>query len=136
MAAADEIVTGALVTWGPHEQLGVVHKIDVDGDGAAAEVAFDDGSHMYIKTNAGVLSRFRLAAGDQVMRGDGEIGVVLEQVSTGDYPTWKVAFAGQVTNIAEIGLRPAIIDDPIARMSAGELGTAEDFNLRATAADY
>lgn len=136
MSIADEIVTGALVTWGPHEQLGVVHKIEVDGDGAAAEVGFDDGSHMIFKTEAGVLRRFRLAAGDQVMRGDGQVGVVLEQVSAGDYPTWKVAFAGEVTNIAEIGLRPAIIDDPLARMRGGHLGTAEDFNLRSTAADY
>jgi len=136
VATAEDIVTGALVTWGPHEQLGVVHKIDVDGDGGAADVAFDDGSHMVIKINAGVLRRFRLAAGDQVMRGDGQVGVVLEQVSAGDYPTWRVAFAGDVTNVAEIGLRPAIIDDPLARMRSGHLGTAEDFNLRSTAADY
>src|SRR5438067_9531615 len=84
VSTAEDIVTGALVTWGPHEQLGVVHKIEIDGDGGAADVAFDDGTHMFIKTNAGVLRRLHLAAGDQVMRGDGQVGVVLEQVSAGE----------------------------------------------------
>ena len=133
---AQDIVIGALVTWGPHEKLGVVQGIQTDGDGDMAEVGFDDGSHMFFKTEAGVLQRVRLAAGDQIMRSDGQVGVVLAPVSAGDYPTWKVAFAAEVTNVAEIGLRPAILDDPLGRMRAGQLGTAEAFNLRSIAADY
>ena len=41
VSTADDIVTGALVTWGPHEQLGVVHKIEVDGDGRAGDERFE-----------------------------------------------------------------------------------------------
>jgi SNF2 family DNA or RNA helicase len=100
------------------------------------EVGFDDGSSKLIKTEAGVLQRVRFSAGDQVMRDDGQIGVILEQVTFGDYPTWKVSFPGQVTNIAEIGLRRPLIRDPVDRLRSGRLGTAEDFNLRSTAADY
>ena len=136
MTESLDIVAGALVTWGPHAKLGVVQSIETDGDGSVAEVGFDDGDRMLFKTEAGVLERVRFAAGTQVMRSDGQVGVVLEQVSAGDYPTWKVAFAGEVTNIAEIGLRPAVIDDPLARIHSGHLGTAVDFNLRSIAADY
>jgi SNF2 family DNA or RNA helicase len=130
------VLLGALVSWGPHEQIGVVQGIQVDGDGEMVDVGFDDGTHKYFKTEAGVIQRIRLQPGDQVMRPDGQLGVVLESVTTDEYPTWKVAFAAGVSNVAEIGLRPAVIDDPIARMRNLQLGNAEEFNLRAVAADY
>ena len=119
------IVIGSLVTWGPHDKLGVVQSIQTDGDGDTAEVGFDDGSSMFFKREAGVLQRVRFTAGDQVMRSDGQVGVVLASVSAGDYPTWKVAFPAEVTNVAEIGLRPAILDDPLERMRAGRSGRRE-----------
>ena len=130
------MLLGALVSWGPHEQVGVVQGIQVDGDGEMVEVGFDDGTHKYFKTEANVVHRIRLQPGDQVMRPDGQLGVVLEPVTSDEYPTWKVAFAGGVSNVAEIGLRPAIIGDPIARMRNLQLGNAEQFNLRSVAADY
>lgn len=129
-----EIVIGALVRW--QEKLGVVVGLEVDGDGAMAEVSFDDGTSMFFKTDAGQIVRVELTAGTQVMRPDGVVGVVLEQASDGEYPTWKVAFPGSVTAIVELGLRPAVIDDPLARMQTGNLGTATAFNLRSVAADY
>jgi ATP-dependent helicase HepA len=129
-------VLGALVAWGPHEQLGVIQGLQIDGDGQVAEIGFDDGSTKFIKTEAGVLQRVGFAVGDQVMRDKGHVGVILKQVTADNYPTWKVSFPGEVTNVAEIGLRPAVIQDPIDRLRRCRLGTAEDFNLRSTAADY
>src|ERR1700756_1309219 len=104
MATQPDIVLGALVTWGPHEQLGVVQGVQSDGDGTTAEIGFDDGSTKLIKTEAGVLERVRLSVGDQVMRDNGQVGVILEPVTAGDYPTWKVAFPGEVVSVAELGL--------------------------------
>ena len=60
---------------------------------------------------------------------------MLDQVSAGDYPTWKVAFAGSKRTVAEIGLRPAILDDPLARMEPASWERRQ-FNLRSVAADY
>ena len=56
VSGTSEIVIGALVVWGPHEQLGVVQSIQTDGDGDMAEVGFDDGSRMLFKTEAEVLT--------------------------------------------------------------------------------
>jgi SNF2 family DNA or RNA helicase len=136
MSSDYDIVLGALVMWGPHDQLGVVQSLQSDGDGTTAEIGFDDGSMKLIKTEAGVLKRVRLSIGDQVMRDNGQVGVILESVTAGDYPTWKVAFPGEVTSVAELGIRPAVIQDPLDRVRRGQLGTADDFNLRSTAADY
>lgn len=130
----DAIVVGALVQW--QEKFGVVVSLQEDGDGVLAEVNFDDGGTMFFKTDSGQVSRVALGAGMQVMRPDGAVGVVLEAASDGDYPTWKVAFPGSVSAVVELGLRPAVIDDPLARMESGNLGTATDFNLRSVAADY
>ncbi|MEA2495913.1 MAG: hypothetical protein QOJ29_3824 [Thermoleophilaceae bacterium] len=129
-----ELVVGALVEW--QGKLGFIVGMDVDGDGAMAEVSFDDGERMFFKTEAGQISRVQLSPGTQVMRGDRIVGVVLEQASDGDYPSWKVAFPGSVASVVEMALRPAVLDDPLARMEAGTLGTATAFNLRSVAADY
>jgi SNF2 family DNA or RNA helicase len=130
----DDFVVGALVQW--QEKLGVIVGLQADGDGELAEVDFDDGEHMFFKADSGQITRVVLGPGAQVMRPDGLVGVVLEQASQGDYPTWKVAFPGSVTAVVELGLRPAVIDDPLARMESGNLGQATALNLRSTAADY
>ncbi|HEU4974150.1 MAG TPA: helicase-related protein [Baekduia sp.] len=130
---ADQIVNGALVEW--QGQLAVVVAVSEDGDGAMAEVQFDNGDKKFFKSDSGQLTRVVFRAGSQVMRGDGVIGVVLEQVSAGQFPMWKVAFGGAVPTLPEMALRPAVIDDPIERMRGGHLGTAKQFNLRSVAAD-
>jgi ATP-dependent helicase HepA len=130
----EEFAVGALVKW--QESLGVIICLEVDGDGASAEVSFDSGDRMLFKTDSGQIVRVELSPGMQVMRTDGDVGVVLEQASDGDYPSWKVAFPGSVTTVVELGLRPAVIDDPLARMETGRLGSAAAFNLRSVAADY
>ncbi len=131
-----DFVLGALVRWGPREQLGVIEGLQGDGDGDAAEIGFDDGTKKIIKTEAGVLERVRLAVGDRVVRDGGPPGVIIGQGSSGDYPTWEVSFPEGISNVAEIGLRPALVQDPVDRMRRSLLGSAEAFNLRATAADY
>src|SRR4051812_26147584 len=90
--AAEHLVVGALVTW--QDKLGVIVSLQVDGDGAMAEVRFDDGDHKFFKTESGAIERVVLTAGMQVMGGDGNIGVVLGAASEGDYPSWSVAFPG------------------------------------------
>src|SRR4051812_19395650 len=44
------IVEGALVTW--NEKLGTIIDLQVDGDGAAAEITFDDGGQKIINTES------------------------------------------------------------------------------------
>ena len=68
--------------------------------------------------------------------GDPVVGVVLEKIGGSGYPTWKVSFPSGLANVSEMGLRPAVLTDPLERMKAGRLGTAGEFNLRAVAADY
>ena len=48
-------VLGALVTW--NEKLGTIVDLQVDGDGAMAEITFDDGDHKIFKTESGAISR-------------------------------------------------------------------------------
>jgi superfamily II DNA or RNA helicase len=129
-----EIVLGSLVEW--EGKLGFVEAIEADGDGAQGTVSFDDGERMIFKLDAGRIDRVVLEPGAQVCRHDGEVGVVLESSSAGDYPMWKVAFASGITTVVEMALRPAVLDDPIERMRSGQLGRAEEFNMRAVAAEY
>ena len=85
---------------------------------------------------SGVLEESPFAVGDHVVRGDGVIGVVIEEIPAERYPTVKVAFAnGITTNAVEMSLRPAMIGDPIDRFRANQVGKAEEFNLRSVAAD-
>ncbi len=130
----DGFDVGVVVRW--QDKLGVVGSIEVDGDGAVASVNFDDGDTMNFKTDSGQIVRVRFEPGDQVARNDGVIGVVLEPSTAGAYPSVRVAFPGSVASVVEMGLRPAIIDDPLERMRVGQLGTATQFNLRSVAADY
>jgi ATP-dependent helicase HepA len=129
-----EIVLGSLVSW--NSKLGVVETVEVDGDGAQATVGFDDGDRKIFKLDAGAIERVRFEPGAQVARIDGEIGVILEPSSAGNYPKWRVAFASGTTTVVEIALRPAVVDDPVERMRSGQLGGADDFNMRAIAAEY
>jgi ATP-dependent helicase HepA len=125
------IPIGGLVRW--NDQLGVVDRIDRKH----FTVKFDSGSVQGFAADADVLKRVELKAGDQVTRfGDPVVGVVLEALSGSGFPTWKVSFPSGLVNVSEMGLRPAVLTDPLARMKAGRLGTASDFNLRAVAADY
>lgn len=129
-----EIVLGSLVSW--NSKLGVVEAIEANGERAQATVGFDDGDKKIFKLDADGIERVLFEQGTQVARHDGEVGVVLEAASAGDYPKWKVAFASGITTVVEIALRPAVLDDPIERMRSGQLGAAEDFNMRAVAAEY
>ena len=111
---------------------GYVYQIE----GQWANVVFDNGSEMTFNLNAGVLTATPFSVGALVMRGDGVVGVVVENVPTQTYPTLKVAFAdGTSRNAVEMTLRPATLDDPIERFRANQVGTAEEFNLRSVAAD-
>ena len=126
-----DIVAGALVEW--QKQVGVVESVD----GKVVRVRFDSGAVMNFNRIAGALKRILFTQGMQVRRvADGNIGVILAEAASGGYPTWRAAFPGSVVNIAEMGLRPAIVGDPIQRFRSGQLGTATEFNLKSVAADY
>jgi ATP-dependent helicase HepA len=122
---------GALVTW--NGLIGVIDLIQA----RQLTVKFDDGTTMAFAAESAVLDRVVLAPGMTVTRpGDPTSGVVLEAVASAGYPTWRVQFPTSRASVAEMGLRPAVFKDPLARMKAGQLGNASDFNLRSVAADY
>ena len=126
------IQTGARVRWGTGDLDGYVNRID----GARAHVVFDDGTEQLFSLEAGVLEEKPFLIGDRVMRADGVVGVVIEQLQSQTYPTVKVVFAdGTSSNAVEMTLRPATLDDPIERFRANQMGTAEQFNLRSVASD-
>ena len=132
-AAPLPIVPGALISWSKHEQLGVV----VELSGRKATVAFDDGQTTAFSIDAGVLTRVEIRTGQPVTRvGDERVGVVLGPVEGRRTPTYQVSFPEGVINLGEGSLRPAVINDPVERMRTHRLGDADDFNLRAVAADY
>jgi ATP-dependent helicase HepA len=129
--AEGSMPVGALVRW--NDQLGVVDRIDRK----QVTVKFDNGSAQAFSADARVLVRVNFSPGAQVTRmGDPVVGVVLEGIAGNGYPTWKVSFPSGLANVSEMGLRPAVLTDPLERMRAGRLGTAGEFNLRAVAADY
>ena len=126
------IRAGGRIRWAAGALDGYVSRIE----GNWAHAVFDDGTEHTFSIDAGVLEATPFSPGDQVMRGDGMVGVVLENVKSQSYPTVRVAFAdGMSSNVAEMTLRPATLDDPIERFRANQVGTARDFNLRSVAAD-
>ncbi len=126
------IRTGGRVRWAAGGMDGYVNGID----GQKVHVIFYNGSEKVFSLSSGVIEAMPFAVGDLVMRGDGVTGVVLAIVPNQTYPTVKVAFTdGTTSNVVEMSLRPATLDDPIARFHANQVGTAEQFNLRSVAAD-
>ena len=127
-----KIRTGCRVRWVDGDLNGYVYQID---DGTVS-VVFDDGTQQRLDISKTHLEPTPFGAGDRVMNSDGVVGVVIEKVHHPSYPTLKVVFSdGTTRNAPEMTLRPATIDDPIERFNAGELGSAEQFNLRTVAAD-
>ena len=123
---------GSRVRWTHGDLSGFVFEID----GQIANVLFDDGTEQRFGIETDALEATPFRVGDRVMNSDGMLGVVIEHVSTPVYPTLKVAFAdGSLKNAAEMTLRPAVLDDPIERFRSGQIGTAEQFNMRSVAAD-
>lgn len=131
-AAAGSLPVGALVRWG--ERLGVVKSTEY----RRIKVDFDNGDSLNFAATGNTLERVGFAPGSQVTRrGEPNIGVVLVAAAASAYPTWIVSFpGGPPISVVEMGLRPAVVSDPIERIRSGELGIAEDFNLRCVAADF
>ncbi len=130
-SAGTSIVPGALVQW--KEKFAVVETLSAN----RIEVRFDSGEAQTFTVQSGVLQRYPFEIGAQVCRvTDQVVGVIIAPLPGNGFPTWKVSFPGSLVNIAESGLRPAVIDDPLERMRGGQLGKAIDFNLRSVAADY
>ena len=126
------IRTGGRVRWAAGKLDGYVDRIE----GRIAHVIFDNGEELTFSIRAGALEVMPFAVGEMVMRGDGVVGVVVENVPSQTYPTVKVRFEdGTLRNAVEMTLRPATLDDPIERLRADQVGTAEQFNLRSVAAD-
>ena len=123
---------GNRVRWSGGDLNGYVFEVDDKN----AHVNFDDGTEQRFGIESGALEPTPFAVGDRVMSSEGLIGVVIDKVLAPVYPTLKVAFAdGTLRNAAEMTLRPAILDDPVEKFRANQVGTAEEFNLRSVAAD-
>ena len=126
------IVPGARVRMGRLDQAGHVERIE----GRRAFVVLDNGDRHQVAVDSDGIERDVFSVGTQVSRTDGTTGVVIGDVRAADVPIWQVAWAdGSSTQVPERGLRRAEIVDPVARMTAGMLGTTEAFNLRSVAAD-
>ena len=126
------IRAGGRIRWAAGALDGYVSRIE----GRLAHAVFDNGTEQTFSIDAGVLEATPFGVGDQVMRGDGVVGVVVGNVPSESYPTVRVRFAdGTSSNVAEMTLRPATLDDPIERFLANQVGTAMEFNLRSVAAD-
>ena len=123
---------GGRVHWPAGGMDGYVSRVE----GNTAHVVFDGGPQHSFNLGAGVLEEAPFAIGDHVVGMDGVIGVVIGEIPSEKYPTVKVAFAnGITTNAVEMTLRPAMINDPIERFRANQVGEAQEFNLRSVAAD-
>ena len=104
--------------------------------GNYAHVILDNGGAHTFNLTSVVIARDPFGIGDHVMRSDETLGVVIGKVEGQDYPTWSVSWANGTTSSAvEMTLRRAATRDPIARLEAGAIGTAEAFNLRSVTAD-
>lgn len=126
------IRNGSRVRWKEGELGGFVFNI-VDH---TAHVLFDDGTEQRFDLDANALESTPFEVGHRVINPDGLTGVVIEKVPSQSYPTLKVAFADNTTrSVPERTLRPAILEDPVERFHANQLGTVDQFNLRSVAAD-
>ena len=97
---------------------------------------FDNGDEHTFAIASGAIAPDPFRVGDHVMRSDGTLGVIIAEVESQEYPTWSVSWANGTTSSAvETTLRRAIRKDPIARFEAGDIGSAESFNLKSVAAD-
>jgi len=102
--AGSNVVPGALVRWS--DQYGVVQTLQ----GNNATVRFDSGESMIFNQRAGAIKRVQFVTGTQVMRrSDSALGVIVAELPGGANPTWTVVFPGAIVNVAEMGLRPAVI---------------------------
>ena len=118
--------------WPATRQSGALDRIE----GNQAHVIFDNGEDHSFALASGAIARDPFGIGDHVMRSDETLGVVIGEVEGQDYPTWSVSWANGTTSSAvEMTLRRAAMRDPIARLKAGAIGTAEAFNLRSVTAD-
>lgn len=130
--ATDDFPVGALIEWKQAETMGSI----LERNGAQVRVQLDDGSTQVFSVSSGALERVRFGAGAPVMRG-GLFGVVTGSLAGQPAPTWAVTFAdGTSANVPESSLRPAQMQDPIARIKSGQFEEARDFNLRTVTADY
>ncbi len=123
---------GGRVRWAAGRQDGYVSKIE----GPRIDIVFDNGSKMSFSLHSGAVEAIPFNAGDSVMDGNRLVGVVIDQVLNQEFQTVKVMFAdGTLKNVVEMNLRPASLDDPVARLRDNQLDTAQAFNLRTVAAD-
>ena len=128
-----ELLLGSLVLWPAQGLTGVVAEVT----NRRMWVRFDNGDKNVFAVPATVLQRVNFSAGDRVVRAGGDmVGVVLGPVEGQNVPTWEVAFPDSTAKIAESGLRPALVRDPLARMKSGQLETADAFNLRVVAQEF
>lgn len=131
---ADLLQPKNLVRWlqAGGDALGVV----VENDGRTVTVRLDeDGSKRNFACSAGVIEHVVLEPGQHVrVVSSGEIGVVQTVFPYKGLTLYKVGLSGgQTPTVVEDGIRPAVLTDPIERLRAGELHSAQKTNLRIAA---
>ena len=133
--AVPPIHRGNLVRWrnGQAGNIGVV--IEALQDGRQARVHFDSGETLVFAWPSSALERVVFHAGSQVeSTADHQVGVVTALTVNAGVVIYQVALAGGALKaVAETGLRPALVTDPVSILRSGDLGLARSTNLRVAA---
>lgn len=105
------------------------------GDGHQVSVHFDDGRDLQFAWPSETLAHVLLEPGQPVeLVATGDRGNVAGRVEGADRIFYSVNLAdGGNRTVGEDGVRPAVEQDPVIRLRAGELDTARSANLRLAA---
>lgn len=126
---------GNLVRWrnGQAGNVGIVS--DVLEDGRQIRIHFDSGDTLTFAWPSSALERVVFPVGATVeSTADHQVGVVTGFGLSGGMIVYQVSLAGGASKaITEVGLRPALVTDPVALLRSGELSMARSVNLRLAA---
>ena len=132
-ASVGPVCEGSLVRWpmAPGCPTGVVRSYG----GGLVSVLFDgEDEPKLFSASASVLERVLLTG--MVKRISTEDVGVIQGMTTAAPPRWHVFIESRVITIAEVDLRPHVLDDPRSRTEEGRFDSARQFALAVTARRY
>ena len=133
-----EFSVGNLISWnqGKAGNIGVVTSVDETRERLSIRLDDEvDDITFTISSATEVLSRVEFEPGGLVQLGvGGLVGVVVSHILVDGVYIYQVSQpGGGQPSIVETGLRPALVQDPLALIRSGELHSTQSTNLRLTA---
>jgi ATP-dependent helicase HepA len=129
-----EPVKSTLVRWIHHHDGPIGFITEVMANGRQVRVRFDSGEEHTFVWPTDALTRMTFDRGDSVQtQPGGEVGVVTGLTESSGVIVYDVSLPTGSRKILEVGLRPAVITDPVELLRRGELDSARSTNLRLTA---